>query len=128
MNRRIVEQKEAMYKRRQAIVEHPFGTIKRQWGFSYITTKKYKQRASADVGLMFTAYNLRRIFNILGQKTLIEYLERIAFNILRINCYIRFNSSRFKTSNFQNQLGRLFFKDAINMLIFNPILIKTEAF
>lgn len=65
-NRKNIEQKEALYKRRQAIVEHPFGTIKRQWGFSYIMTKKGKQRASSDVGLVFIAYNLRRIINILG--------------------------------------------------------------
>lgn len=32
--------KQHLYKRRQSIVEHPYGTIKRQWGFSYILTKK----------------------------------------------------------------------------------------
>ncbi len=53
------------YKQRQAIVEHPYGTIKRQWGFSYIMTKKTKQRAEADVGLIFTAYNLRRLMTII---------------------------------------------------------------
>lgn len=58
------------YRRRQAIVEHPYGTIKRQWGFNYIMTKKTIQRASADVGLVFTAYNLRRILNILGKEAL----------------------------------------------------------
>ncbi|MEW4923667.1 transposase [Algibacter sp. 2305UL17-15] len=56
------------YKKRQAIVEHPYGTIKRQWGFSYISTKKTTQRASADVGFMFIAYNLKRIWNILKTK------------------------------------------------------------
>lgn len=52
------------YKKRQAIVEHPYGTIKRQWGFDHITTKKTKQRASADIGFIFIAYNLKRIWNI----------------------------------------------------------------
>jgi hypothetical protein len=74
-NKEQVELNKALYKRRQAIVEHPFGTIKRQWGFSYIMTKKGTGRASADVGLMMTAYNLRRIFNILGVELLREYLE-----------------------------------------------------
>ena len=69
------EVNKALYKRRQAIVEHPYGTIKRQWGFSYIMTKKGTGRAGADVGLMMTAYNLRRIFNILGADRLREYLE-----------------------------------------------------
>ena len=38
VNRRNILEKEQLYKRRQAIVEHPYGTIKRQWGFSYILT------------------------------------------------------------------------------------------
>ncbi len=54
-----------LYRRRQAIVEHPFGTIKRSWGATYILTKKGIDRASADVGFMFISYNLCRIFNIL---------------------------------------------------------------
>tara|TARA_R110002012_G_C11618898_1_gene608773 strand:- start:125 stop:1639 length:1515 start_codon:yes stop_codon:yes gene_type:complete len=53
------------YKKRQAIVEHPYGTIKRQWSFDHIITKKTMQRASADVGFMFIAYNLTRIWNII---------------------------------------------------------------
>ncbi|WP_245574855.1 IS1182 family transposase [Aequorivita capsosiphonis] len=55
------------YKKRQAIVEHPYGTIKRQWSFDHIITKKTMQRASADVGLIFIAYNLTRIWNILKE-------------------------------------------------------------
>ena len=68
-------EKEHLYKRRQAIVEHPYGTIKRQWGFSYILTKKGRKRASSDVGFMFIAYNLRRIGNILTMNVLKEYLR-----------------------------------------------------
>ena len=64
-----------VYKRRQAIVEHPYGTIKRQWDFSYIMTKRWMERADADVGLMFTAYNLRRILNLVGKDELKKYLK-----------------------------------------------------
>jgi hypothetical protein len=74
-NRRNAEENEDLYKKRQAIVEHPYGTIKRQWGFSYILTKKGMERASADVGFMFIAYNLRRIVNILTLDRLKEYLR-----------------------------------------------------
>jgi len=74
-NRRNTLEKEHLYKRRQAIVEHPFGTIKRQWGFCYILTKKGISRASSDVGLMLIAYNLRRIVNILTRDQLKEYLR-----------------------------------------------------
>jgi hypothetical protein len=49
--------------------------MKRQWGFSYILTKRGIKRASADVGLMFIAYNLRRIANILSREELKRYLR-----------------------------------------------------
>jgi transposase len=74
-NKERVELNKPLYKRRQAIVEHPYGTIKRQWGFSYIMTKKGSKRASADVGLMMTVYNLRRIINILGIERIREFLK-----------------------------------------------------
>ena len=66
-NAQRVLQNPKAYKKRQAIVEHPYGTLKRQWSFDHITTKKTIQRASADVGFMFIAYNLKRIWNIIGQ-------------------------------------------------------------
>lgn len=67
----------ATYRKRQAIVEHPFGIIKRQWDFYYIMTKKSIKHASADVGFIFTAYNLRRIFNILDQNQLKKHLKAL---------------------------------------------------
>ena len=79
-NRTNTIEKENLYKRRQTIVEHPYGTIKRQWGFSYVLTKKGISRATADVGLMFIAYNLRRIGNILTMNVLKEYL-RILYSL-----------------------------------------------
>ena len=76
-NKKRVLTSEKLYKRRQAIVEHPFGTIKRQWGFNYIITKKYIRRAEADFGFIMTAYNLRRIINIIGLKKLQGYLAEV---------------------------------------------------
>jgi transposase len=70
-NKQRVEDHKTTYRRRQAIVEHPYGTIKRQWGFSYILTKKTIARAEADVGFIMTAYNLRRLISILGIQPLI---------------------------------------------------------
>ena len=76
-NKKRINSNKNYYRKRQQIVEHPYGTIKRQWGFSYIITKKYAQRAEADFGLIMTAYNLRRIINIIGMKELQKYLEAI---------------------------------------------------
>jgi transposase len=72
-NAKRVAQNPKAYKKRQAIVEHPYGTIKRQWGFNHITTKRTKLRASADVGLIFIAYNLTRIWNIIKEANNIFY-------------------------------------------------------
>ena len=77
-NKVRIENNYEIYKRRQAIVEHPYGVIKRQWDFYYIMTKKTIKHASADVGLIFTAYNLRRIFNLIDQNLLKQYLKILA--------------------------------------------------
>jgi transposase len=94
-NRRNILEKEQLYKRRQSIVEHPYGTLKRQWGFSYILTKKGIGRASSDVGLMFIAYNLRRIVNILTRDQLKEYLRILLSLFLTIYDLFRDNLRRF---------------------------------
>jgi transposase len=99
-NRKNILEKEQLYKRRQAIAEHPFGTIKRQWGFSYILTKEGINRASADVGFMFIAYNLRRIINILGHNLLREYLSILNPLFLIVFAFFRRKISRFVTSSF----------------------------
>jgi transposase len=96
-NRKAYLEKEKLYKRRQAIVEHPYGTIKRQWGFSYILTKKGMGRASSDVGFMFIAYNLRRIGNILTHNQLKEYLRILVSLFLNKICLAWLQDSDFKT-------------------------------
>jgi len=100
-NRRNIIEKEQLYKRRQAIIEHPFGTMKRQWGFSYILTKKGISRASADVGFMFVAYNLRRIINILGHDLIREYLRILVSLFLTVSAHFIRKINRFATSIFQ---------------------------
>ncbi len=102
MNRKTYQEKEHLYKRRQAIVEHPFGTMKRQWGFSYILTKKGISRAGADVGFMFIAYNLRRIVNILTRDQLREYL-RILISLF----FSKIHLTRLKNSHLRTTFFRL---------------------
>jgi len=63
-NAKRVLQNPEVYKKRQALVEHPFGTIKRQWGFDHIITKKGITAASADFGLIALTYNLKRLINL----------------------------------------------------------------
>ena len=99
-NKKRLLENQALYRRRQAIVEHPYGIIKRQWDFYYIMTKKTMKRATADVGLIFTVYNLRRIFNLIAPEVLKSYLEKLGvlfFMILR-------HVSGFLSSNKQSEI------------------------
>src|SRR5450759_131774 len=100
-NRKTYHEKEHLYKRRQAIVEHPYGTIKRQWGFNYILTKKGIKRASADVGFMFIAYNLRRIGNILTSNRLREYLRILVLLFFGKKDHSGLKMNQFKASFFR---------------------------
>jgi transposase len=75
-NKKRMELDPSKYKLRQALVEHPFGTVKRSWGM-YYTLLKGKPKVTGEVGLMFTVYNLRRIINILGTDKLLEELAKV---------------------------------------------------
>ena len=101
---RTLENKE-LYRKRQAIVEHPYGIIKRQWDFYFIMTKKTIKHASADVGLIFTAFNLRRIFNIIDTNMFKKYLKVLA-------CFFT--------------IGRTYFKQVYDFIFFAPNNIKLK--
>jgi hypothetical protein len=83
--KRILLEKEK-YLRRQEIVEHPFGTIKRQWGFEYVMLKGLKKN-EADFGLIFSVYNLRRVLSILG---IPELKKRLKGAFLFFHCPIHY--------------------------------------
>ena len=76
-NKRNIEANPLVYKKRQSIIEHNYGILKRQWGFYFISTKKGIKRAGADVGLMFCAYNLRRIINLVDKNLIKKFLEEL---------------------------------------------------
>lgn len=95
LNKILVDAEPEIYKKRQQIVEHPYGTIKRQWSFCHIITKRFIWRAAADAGLIFVAYNFRRIVNILSKKVLKEFWEKLAYHFLIISMYKQgINSTR----------------------------------
>ena len=127
-NKERIEQNQNYYRRRQAIVEHPYGTIKRQWGFNYIMTKKGKQRASADVGLMFVAYNIRRIMNILGKDELEKYLKELVLIFSAQIRHISLKISLFKATKFIDEILNSIFYHPLKRLIFGQNLLKTEGF
>ena len=55
-----------LYKKRQEIVEHCFGTIKSVWGYRQFLCRKII-KVTAEMSLTYIAYNLRRIFNIFAE-------------------------------------------------------------
>ncbi len=117
-NKERIEKNKDYYRQRQAIVEHPYGTIKRQWGFSYIMTKKSIKRAEADVGFIFTAYNLRRLINIIGIETLMIYLKDTLLIISTQIVLLSLKIGQFKLSKFWRRIGCRFFMPSLEKLIF----------
>ena len=113
-NKLNIEANKEIYKRRQAIVEHPYGIIKRQWGFYYIMTKRGKKRASADVGLIFTAFNLRRIINILNKNVFIQFLKELGFFVSDIFASSKAFCSSVTKEFFTNIFARFYFYLAVN--------------
>lgn len=116
-NQQRIEKNKEIYRKRQAIVEHPYGTIKRQWGFSYISTKKYIHRASAEVGLIFTCYNLRRIFNIIDKNILKKYFKSMEKHIFILFDLIQPKRVLFRRGNFTSKSNHLKYKLSVNRLI-----------
>jgi len=116
VNRMNYETKEHLYKRRQAIVEHPYGTIKRQWGFSYILTKKGMARASSDVGFIMIAYNFRRIGNILTRERLREYLRILVLLFFEKIEAIWLNIRSFKATFFRKLYQRIEIRESLLQL------------
>ena len=55
-----------LYRNRQEIVEHPFGTIKGVWGYKQFLCRT-KPKVTAEAALAFLAYNFRRVVNILTE-------------------------------------------------------------
>lgn len=64
----------AMMQLRKQTAEHPFGTIKSWMGLSHFKTKTLK-RVSTEMSLHVLAYNLTRMINIMGVKSLIAAVE-----------------------------------------------------
>ena len=74
-NLKNLQENTALYKRRQMIIEHIFGTVKRKWGYGY-TDLRGLEKVNGEFALIMTVYNLRRTINILGMPDLLEKLRK----------------------------------------------------
>lgn len=61
-------------RKRNTIVEHPYGTVKRWHGAGYLLTKG-KLKVAAETGLSFLAYNFRRVANLLGVNRIMTMIK-----------------------------------------------------
>ena len=71
-----------LYKLRQQIIEHPFGTIKRTLGFTYFLTRGMES-VKGETSMHFLTYNLKRVLNIVDRMELIEYLKAKKHTLFR---------------------------------------------
>jgi transposase len=73
VQRRLDEHPEKMRQRRET-VEHPFGTIKARMGATHFLMKTLK-RVSTEMALHVLAYNLTRVMNIMGPRSLVAAIR-----------------------------------------------------
>ena len=84
-------------------------------------SKKGITRADADVGLMMTAYNMRRIINILGITRLREYLGRLGSYFFCKKALIQQTGDIFRTLLQKSETIGLVFQRALIKLYLSQI-------
>jgi len=82
-NKKRVDENPDYYKLRQQITEHQFGTLKRQWDFTY-TLMRGKENVLSEVNIMMMVYNLRRLMSIFSIKELKARLKSLVLSIIAI--------------------------------------------
>jgi transposase len=115
INDNNIKQNPQYYKRRQAIVEHPFGTIKRHWGFTH-TLMKGLEKVNGEMNLIMFCYNFMRTKNILGFDKMLQAIKNWQPDYSKVVCTLK--SAFIKMIRGQNatccflQLSNLSFKKA----------------
>jgi transposase len=84
-NNKRYQNNQTLYRKRQEINEHIFGTIKRKWGY-YYTDLKGLEKVNGEHSLICLVYNIKRTINILGFTTLMEKLNHWTPNYKGIVC------------------------------------------
>ena len=101
INDNNIKQNPQYYKRRQAICEHPFGSIKRHWGYTH-TLLKGLQKVNGEMNLIMLCYNFMRTKNILGFEKMLEAIKNWQPDYAKIVCAIK--NAFFKPIYAQNEL------------------------
>ena len=88
INDNNIKQNPQYYKRRQAICEHPFGTLKRHWGFTH-TLLKGLQKVNGEMNLIMFCYNFMRTQNILGAEKMLQTIEKWIPDYSKVVCPLK---------------------------------------
>lgn len=72
------------YRKRQQIIEHQFGTLKRQWGFTF-TLMKGKINVLTETNLFMLIYNLTRAASIMGPDELKKKLKGFLASFFKVD-------------------------------------------
>jgi transposase len=88
INDNNIKQNPQYYKRRQAICEHPFGTIKRHWGYTH-TLLKGLQKVNGEMNLIMFCYNFMRTKNILGFDKMMETINNWQPDYNKVACALK---------------------------------------
>jgi transposase len=88
INDNNIKQNPHYYKRRQAIVEHPFGTIKRHWGYTH-TLLKGLQKVNGEMNLIMFCYNFMRTKNILGFEKMLQAIKNWQPDYNKVVCALK---------------------------------------
>jgi len=88
INDNNIKQNPQYYKRRQAIVEHPFGTIKRHFGFTH-TLLKGLQKVNGEMNLIMFCYNFLRTKNILGFDKMLQAIQNWQPDYRKVVCTLK---------------------------------------
>ncbi|MGL5757201.1 MAG: IS1182 family transposase [Paraclostridium sp.] len=81
---KIFEKNESKFALRKALVEHPFGTLKRVMNFYHVTLRT-KRKVRGEVALAFFVYNLKRVINIKGKQLSICHFPNLYKLIFKFN-------------------------------------------
>jgi len=102
-NNKRYQENQQLYRKRQEINEHIFGTIKRQWGYNH-TNLTGLEKVNGEHSLIMLVYNIKRSINILGVPELIAKLKKWN-SPYKAKIYFSFKTTYFKlfTSSFENQ-------------------------
>ncbi|MBK7041927.1 MAG: transposase [Bacteroidetes bacterium] len=73
-NNKRYKEESKLYRKRQEINEHIFGTIKRQWNYYYTNLRRLR-KVNGEHSLIMLVYNIKRAINILGMEDLMAKLK-----------------------------------------------------